>query len=154
MGQGSEFVVRLPVYESTPSLSVPAPRQTEPKSNSLRVLVVDDNVDAASTLAMLLKASGHEVRKAHDGPPALEIALDYRPQVVLLDIGLPSMNGFEVAKRLREQPELSSVVLIAMTGYGQDSDREQSRDAGFDHHLVKPADFSQVREILSAIKAK
>ena len=84
------------------------------------MLVVDDNVDAATTLAMLLQASGHDVRTAYDGPTALEAALDYRPNVVLLDIGLPGLNGFEVAKRLRQQPALQNAVLVAMTGYGQE----------------------------------
>ena len=116
--------------------------------------MVDDNVDAAQTLAMLLKASGHDVRTAYDGPTALEAALDYRPNVVLLDIGLPGLDGFEVAKRLRQQPDLSSVVLVAMTGYGQESDRQRSQDAGFNHHLVKPADFRKVQQILATVSEK
>ena len=119
MGQGSEFVVRLPVV-LTPAPQPPStPKETaEPTGPSLRVLVVDDNVDAAETLAMLLKASGHEVRTAHNGPTALEAALDYRPNVVLLDIGLPGLDGYEVAKRIRQQPVLHDIVLVAMTGYG------------------------------------
>ena len=115
------------------------------------MLVVDDNVDAAETLALLLEASGHDVRTAYDGPTAVEAALDYRPNVVLLDIGLPGLDGFEVAKRLRQQPALESVVLVAMTGYGQESDRQRSQDAGFDHHLVKPASFGKVQQILATV---
>ena len=100
---------------------------------------------------MLLQESGHEVRTAYDGPAALEAALDYRPNVVLLDIGLPGLNGFEVAKRLRQQPALQNVVLVAMTGYGQESDRQRSQEAGFDHHLVKPVDFGKVLQILATL---
>jgi CheY-like chemotaxis protein len=115
----------------------------------LRVLVVDDNVDTVTTLALLVQESGHEVRTAYDGPAVLEAALDYRPNVVLLDIGLPGLNGFEVAKRLRQQPVLRNAVLVAMTGYGRESDRRRSQEAGFDHHLVKPGDFGKVLEILA-----
>jgi PAS domain S-box-containing protein len=151
LGRGSEFVVRLPVV-LTPALSPsPSTEKAQPTGPSLRVLVVDDNADAAQTLAMLLKASGHNVRTAHDGPTALEAALDYRPNVVLLDLGLPGMNGIEVAKRLRQQPVLGKVVLVAMTGYGQEADRRRSLEAGFDHHLVKPADFGTVERILATV---
>ena len=121
LGQGSEFVVRLPMVVPPAAQPPLPPKETaEPTGPSLRVLVVDDNVDAAQSLAMLLKVSGHQVRMAHTGPTALEAALDYRPNVVLLDIGLPGMDGYEVAKRIRQQPVLQNVVLVAMTGYGQD----------------------------------
>jgi CheY-like chemotaxis protein len=113
------------------------------------VLVVDDNVDTVATLAMLVQESGHDVRTVYDGLSVVETALDYRPNVVLLDIGLPGLNGFEIAKRIRQQPALQNVVLVAMTGYGQESDRQRSREAGFDHHLVKPGDFGQVLQILA-----
>ncbi len=103
---------------------------------------------------LLLEASGHEVRAVHDGPTALDAALEFRPEVVLLDIGLPGLDGFEVAKWLRKQPVLSSSVLVAMTGYGQKSDRQRSRDAGFDHHLVKPANFGKVQEILASVSKR
>jgi len=152
LGQSSEFVVRLPVApppDSQPSLSPPEMAQTT--RQSLRVLVVDDNVDTVTTLAMLVQQSGHEVRTAYDGSSVLEEALDYRPNVVLLDIGLPGLNGFEVAKQLRQQPALQNVVLVAMTGYGQESDRQHSQEAGFDHHLVKPGDFGKVLQILEAV---
>jgi CheY-like chemotaxis protein len=115
------------------------------------VLVVDDNVDTVTTLAMLVQESGHEARTAFDGLAVLEAALDYRPNVVLLDIGLPGLNGFEVAKQLRQQPTLKNVVLVAMTGYGQESDRKRSQEAGFDHHLVKPGDFGKVLQILATV---
>jgi len=124
LGQGSEFVVRLPVVSPPePQPSLPPTEKAQPTGRSLRVLVVDDNVDTVTTLAMLVKESGHDVRTAYDGSAVLEAALDYRPNVVLLDIGLPGLDGFEVAKRLRQQPTLKNVVLVAMTGYGQEGDR-------------------------------
>jgi CheY-like chemotaxis protein len=131
-----------------PSTITEATKPTEPP---LRVLVVDDNVDAAQGIVMLLKALGNDVRTAYDGPTALESALDYRPNVVLLDIGLPGLDGFEVAKRLRQQPALRSVVLVALTGYGQESDRQRSQEAGFDHHLVKPANVGKLQQILATV---
>ena len=152
LGKGSEFVVRLPVVsppEQQPSL--PPTDKAKPTGPSLRVLVVDDNVDTVTTLSMLVQESGHEVRTAYDGSAVLEAALDYRPNVVLLDIGLPGLNGFEVAKRLRQQPTLKNIVLVAMTGYGQESDRKRSQEAGFDHHLVKPGDFGKVLQILATV---
>jgi len=154
LGEGSEFIVRLPVaLDAAPPLLTPK-EVVEPTGPSLRVLVVDDNVDAAESLADLLRALQHDVRTAHDGRTALQAALDHRPDVLLLDIGLPGMNGYELAKRLRQQSVFSSAVLIAMTGYGQESDRESSRAAGFDHHLVKPADFRKVQEILATVSKK
>jgi CheY-like chemotaxis protein len=117
----------------------------------LRLLVVDDNVDAAEMLELLLTKSGHEVRIAHDGPAALVAAPEFRPHVVLLDIGLPEIDGYEVAKRIRQQPALANVVLVALTGYGQESIRQRSQEAGFDHHLVKPADFQKVQQILATV---
>jgi signal transduction histidine kinase/ActR/RegA family two-component response regulator len=152
LGQGSEFVVRLPVV-SPPELQASSPptEKVQPTGPSLRVLVVDDNVDTVTTLALLVKESGHDVRTAYDGSEVLEAALDYRPNVVLLDIGLPGLNGFEVAKQLRQQPTLKNIVLVAMTGYGQVSDRKRSQEAGFDHHLVKPGDFGKVLQLLATI---
>ena len=155
LGHGSEFVVRLPVLLN-PALPPPAISKptAEPTGPSLRVLVVDDNVDTAQSLEILLKMSGHDVRTAHTGPNALEATLDYRPNVVLLDIGLPGLNGYEVAKRIRQQPVLLHIVLVAMTGYGQETDRQLSHESGFDHHLVKPADFGKVQQILATISEK
>ena len=113
--------------------------------------MVDDNVDTVTTLALLAKESGYDVRTAYDGSTVLEAALDYRPDVVLLDIGLPGLNGFEVAKQLRQQPALQNAVLVAMTGYGGESDLQRSFAAGFDHHLVKPGDFGKVLQILATV---
>ena len=151
-GQGSEFVVRLPV--ATDALSVAAPLPAAPlqqRAKSCRVLLVDDNVDAAQTVSMLLEMSGHQCRMAHDGPTGLDAALAWRPDVVLLDIGLPGLNGFEVARLIRQQALLENVVLIALTGYGLEADRQRSHDAGFDHHLVKPADFDEIEKILASL---
>ena len=152
LGQGSEFVMRLPVV-SPPSAQASSPiaETAQPNGPSLRVLVVDDNVDTVTTLAMLVEESGHNVRTVYDGSAVLEAALDYRPHVVLLDIGLPGLNGFEVAKQLRQQPALQSAILVAMTGYGGASDRQRSQEAGFDHHLVKPGDFGKVLQLLAAV---
>ena len=155
LGEGSEFVVRLPVMV-TPTMAPPSTfeESAEPTGPSLRVLVVDDNVDAAESLALLLEEFGHEVQTASDGPTALEVAPVFRPNVVLLDIGLPGINGFDVARRIREHPDLSSVVLVAMTGYGQITDKQRSREAGFHHHLVKPASFEQVLQLLATVSVK
>ena len=115
-----------------------------------RVLVVEDNVDAALTLVDLLRIWGHEVRCVHDGPAAVDVAPQYLPQVVLLDIGLPGMDGYEVARRLRRAPETRGALLVAVTGYGQESDRARSREAGFDHHLVKPVDLDGLRRLIGS----
>ena len=155
LGQGSEFVVYLPVIlNPATQLQSPIEVTAEPIGPSLRVLVVDDNVDAAQALGLLLTATGHDVRMAHDGLSAVKVALDFLPNVVLLDIGLPGIDGYEVAKRLRQDSSLVDVVLVAMTGYGQATDKVRSRDSGFNHHLVKPADFDNVLGILATVSAK
>jgi signal transduction histidine kinase/CheY-like chemotaxis protein len=157
LGQGSEFVVSLVVREPGALYLKTQPPPTEiakPTGRAMRVLVVDDNVDAATALEMLVEESGHLVWKAHTGPAGLAAALDYRPDVVLLDIGLPELDGFEVAKRIRQQPVLHNIVLVAMTGYGREIDRQRSQEAGFDHHLVKPADFGEVQQILATVSEK
>jgi two-component system CheB/CheR fusion protein len=146
-GQGSEFIVRLPVVEHG-ARSAHAKPQLGDRHQTRRILVVDDNADGLETLAMLLELSGHEVRTASDGPGALTAASEFRPDVILLDIGLPGMDGYEVAGRLRTDPALRGVRLIALTGWGQDTDRERSRGAGFDLHLVKPVDPAELRRAL------
>jgi signal transduction histidine kinase/DNA-binding response OmpR family regulator len=148
--QGSEFVVRLPAFvpsepeapETAPSTAASEPRR--------RILVVDDNSDAAESIAWLLRAAGHEVRTARDGNEAIASAEAFPPQVALLDIGLPGMDGYELARRLRQKLDAGNTVLIALTGYGQDRDIQRSKQAGFDHHLVKPADIRSLHAILSA----
>ena len=155
LGQGSEFIVRLPLMPQSEIQCLESHVVTSKfNGTSLKILVVDDNADAAQMLGMLLLASGHEVLTVHDGPSTLDAALDFRPNVVLLDIGLPGMDGYEVATRLRQQAIFKDVVLVAMTGYGQDSDRKRSHDSGFDHHLVKPPDFVKLNEILAAASEK
>jgi PAS domain S-box-containing protein len=157
LGQGSEFVVTLAVVRSmalSRATQLPQTESAMPTSAVLRVLVVDDNVDAATALEMLLQASGHLVQVAHTGPTGLAAALDFRPDVVLLDIGLPELDGWRVAKRIRQRRILRNVVLVAMTGYGQSTDRRRSQKAGFDHHLVKPVYFGELRQILLEVSEK
>jgi PAS domain S-box-containing protein len=148
-GRGSEFTVRLPVVragaldgvvESSGQGKAPAPNR--------RVLVVDDNKDAADTLAAILRAAGHQVQVAHDGPGALSAAASFAPDLVLLDIGLPGMNGYDVAIRLREELKERAPSLIALTGYGQDEDKRRAAEAGFQAHLVKPVNFQLLEAIL------
>ncbi len=152
LGEGSEFIVRLPVIEiSAAQPSSPAREAADQAGPALRVLVVDDNTSSADTMAMLVQQLGHEVRTVYDGPKTLATAIAYRPNVVLLDIGLPGMNGYELATLMRQEPDLQNIILVAVTGYGQESDRQHAQAAGFDHYLVKPADFTQVEQILAAV---
>ncbi len=154
-GEGSEFVVRLPMLPANVASAEPLlPSTTPPKTCSLRVLMVDDNVDTVLSFSILLRAAGHEVRTAHDGPAAIQVALEYQPDVVFLDIGLPGLSGYEVAKRIRQERTLKNVVLVALTGYGQNSDRQTALEAGFDHHLIKPARFVQLKQILATVTPK
>ena len=118
----------------------------------LRVVVVDDNVDAAESLAELLRLVGHEVHVTHDGPAGLEAARSLRPDVVLLDIGLPGMDGYEVARRLERRPGFDAV-MVAVSGYGRDEDRRASREAGMTHHFVKPIDFRALRSLLDSLSS-
>ncbi|CAL1239987.1 response regulator [Candidatus Methylocalor cossyra] len=151
-GLGAEFVVRLP--RGTPALPDPQSEAVggpQPRRSGLRILVVDDNVDSADSMALLLSLDGHDARTAFDGPGALAEAAEFRPQVVLLDIGLPGMDGYEVARRLRALPDLGAVLIIAVTGYGQDDDRIRSKAAGFDHHLVKPVDPDALNALLNGL---
>jgi two-component system CheB/CheR fusion protein len=113
--------------------------------------VVEDNVDAAESLIMLLQLLGHHVRAVHDGISALEVARANVPEVMLIDIGLPGMDGYELARRLRQQPGLERVVLVALTGYGRDEDRERALKAGFDYHLVKPVDPNALRGLVARL---
>jgi DNA-binding response OmpR family regulator len=113
--------------------------------------VVDDNIDAAESLAVVLRAMGHEACTAHDGYKALETGGAYQPEVVFLDIGMPKMNGYEVARRMREQTWGKGALLVALTGWGQDDDRRRSREAGFDEHLVKPVDLDRLGELLATV---
>jgi len=152
MGKGSKFLVRLPkLKELGTQLPLAFGEADRPAALSFRVLIVEDNVDAAESLAMLVKAAGYDVRTIHNGQAALRVVLDYLPHAVLLDIGLPGLNGYEVAKWIRSQPDLEGTMLIALTGYGQDVDRQTSLAAGFNHHLVKPASFKTIRQVLATL---
>jgi len=145
--QGSEFIVRLPsVLEYQPVLSEPPPARETTRTR--RVLVVDDNHDAADSLALLLQLDGHETQVVHDGPAAVDAAERYRPDVILLDVGLPVFSGHEACRRIRAQPWGRAMMIIALTGWGQEKDRRASRDAGFDGHLVKPVDYDALSVML------
>ena len=123
------------------------------KPPARRVLIVDDNTDSAETLATLLQIGGNETRTAHDGLAAVAAAEAFRPEVALLDIGLPGLNGWDTARRIREQPWGRTMILVALTGWGQEEDRRKSADAGFDHHLVKPVDIDALMQMLASFPA-
>ena len=150
-GKGSRFTVRLPMIAAKPA-AVRARRVEHPTMPPVRILLVDDNRDAADSMRMLLNQVGAEVRVAHDGAEALEAFEACRPRVVLLDIGMPGMDGYEVARRLRASPLGARAALVALTGWGQDEDRRRVREAGFDHHLVKPADFGTLQSLIASIQ--
>jgi PAS domain S-box-containing protein len=150
-GLGSEFVVRLPLHVAAAGVGTAAPMRSPARSRrTLRCLVVDDNVDAARMLELALSLEGHQVRLAFDGHDAVEAAAAFQPDAIVLDIGLPRMNGYEAARGIRRIPGLGGVLIIAATGYGQDIDREKSRDAGFDLHLVKPIDLDALLHAIDA----
>ena len=149
-GHGSEFIVRLPSAGVGASPApLPGPDDALARPSPRRVLVVDDNADAAEMLAALLTFDGHDVRTVLNGPAALAVVRDFPPDIAFLDIGLPGMSGFELARRLRAVPDLSGVTLVAVTGWGQDEDRRESRNAGLDHHLTKPVDPEEVRMLVA-----
>ncbi|WP_375770022.1 CHASE domain-containing protein [Archangium gephyra] len=150
VGRGSVFTVRLPLLPEArvPVVPVEAPAAREPSGEGRRVLVVDDNVDAAELLGEVLEMDGHQVTVVHDGTAALERMDASEPEVIFLDIGLPGMDGYEVARRIRERSGGAGPRLVAVTGYGQASDRQRSREAGFDAHLVKPVELERVRELV------
>ncbi|HEY2290764.1 MAG TPA: ATP-binding protein, partial [Thermoanaerobaculia bacterium] len=148
LGQGSEFVVRLPAQLPAEAI-LPAEPVPANASRPLRVLVVEDNIDAAESLATLLRLWNHDVSVVHDGRTALEAAREQQPEVVLLDIGLPGLDGYQVARRLREELHLDHTLLVAMTGYGQPEDRRRSREAGIQYHFVKPVEPLVLRNLLA-----
>jgi PAS domain S-box-containing protein len=146
LGRGATFEIRLPMIQSPGELHSAVPQV---KVAPRRVLVVDDNADAANSLAMLLEIDGHEAQAVYTSQQALERVKTFRPEVILLDIGLPEMNGYEVAQRIRSVKGLERVRLVALTGYGQSEDKQRTRDAGFDDHLIKPVDFSSLQRVLA-----
>ncbi len=153
LGRGSEFIVRLPIaHKSRHAEFSEDPVATHSSvEHRCRILVADDSRDTVESLAMLLRMSGHDVHVADDGEQALQMAEGCRPQVALLDIGMPKLNGYEVCRRIREQPWGRGMTLVAQTGWGQESDRRHTREAGFDHHLVKPVDVAALEDILRAV---
>jgi signal transduction histidine kinase/ActR/RegA family two-component response regulator len=160
-GKGSEFIVRLPAFadERVAGAQSPStrPAGAERRRNDLvrfRILVVDDHHDSGDSLATLLRLLGHQVRVAYDGPAALEAASAFTPDVALLDIGMPGMDGIELATRLRREPALRGILIVALTGYGRDEDRRRSHDAGFDAHLVKPVDIAALNTLLAGYAAR
>jgi CheY-like chemotaxis protein len=149
-GQGSEFIVHLPLSRTATAGMWPAPAASRP-TTPLKVLVIEDNKDSAETMASLLELWGHEVRLCFDGLGAVPAAERFGPDIVLSDIGLPGLNGFEVARQLRQHPSFGKVVLVAMSGYGREEDKRRAMDAGFDHHLVKPPDLTALAELLGRV---
>ncbi|MBA3731235.1 MAG: response regulator, partial [Gammaproteobacteria bacterium] len=153
-GQGSEFVISLPAWVAMSE----APPQPEPDAGAptsavaLTILVVDDNRDSATSLALLLKMTGHETYTAYDGVEAVESAATFQPDVILLDIGLPKLNGLEVARKIRAAPWGKRMSLVALTGWGQAEDRRRSAEVGFNAHLVKPVDFSALTKLLAELR--
>jgi len=160
LGQGSQFEVRIPLVtekqekqEKRPAngLAAGVPKPSKPLPPARRILIVDDNRDAAGSLGLLLRLSGHEVREANDGPKAIVVASEFHPDLIFLDIGLPGMDGYQVATRLRANPEMDKVRVVALSGYGSDQDRARSRAAGFDEHLLKPAEVGVLESILASL---
>jgi CheY-like chemotaxis protein len=150
--KGSEFIVRLPVAEAPVAQPGSQPdRVIADAAGNVRILVVDDLRDAADSMAMMLETMGHDVRTAYDGLEAVQNEATFQPNIILLDIGLPRMNGYEVARRIRDEPWGGNVALVALTGWGQDADKRQSLEAGFDHHLTKPVDLVALEKLLALL---
>jgi CheY-like chemotaxis protein len=151
LGEGSEFLVRLPIETAAAAAGAAEPVGEVRAAQTFRILVVDDNADAAVSLSTLLELEGHESIAVHDGTAALEAAEKHQPHVVLLDIGLPQMSGHEVCRRLRALPGGNEIFVVALTGWGQEEDRRKSREAGFDAHLVKPVHYAALASVLGSL---
>ena len=151
--KGSEFIVRLPVIaEGRNALSATPPVVSQNASRAKRVLIIEDNADAAMTTQQLLQLKGHTIQIAADGLSGVKEAQIFKPEVVLLDIGLPGIDGYEVARRLRKLPETKEALLIALSGYGKPEDLLKSKKAGFNHHLVKPANMNELEALMAALQ--
>ncbi|MGN6135072.1 MAG: ATP-binding response regulator, partial [Aureliella sp.] len=148
-GKGSEFVVRLPILHDLGEQDQKPVVNLATVQSKHRILVVDDNQDSAMSLGMMLRLMGNETCLAHDGLAAVEMAQQFRPDIILLDIGLPKLNGYQACRRIREQPWSAGMTIIALTGWGQEEDRRRSHEAGFDHHLVKPVELTALMQLLS-----
>jgi PAS domain S-box-containing protein len=156
LGKGSHFLITLPLIEPAPneSATVEGLPQDANKRRPIRALLIDDNLDAAASLSLLLQLGGHTTLIAQDGPEGLRIAADFKPDVVLLDLGLPGMDGYTVARAFRSRPELGHPILVAVTGWGGPEDRLRSKEAGFDEHLTKPVDISVIELFLTTLPAR
>jgi CheY-like chemotaxis protein len=149
-GKGSEFIVHLPVLTQSAKATPGRENVLDERAQvRRRILVVDDNIDSAESMAMMLELSGHDVATAHDGLKAVELAKEFQPHVALLDIGMPKLDGYEAARTIRRESWGKDMMLVALTGWGQQEDKQRSREAGFDAHLVKPIDFSALEELVA-----
>jgi len=149
VGQGTEAVVQIPLPSYRGATEIPVAAYAPHVTSTKRVLVIDDNVDVAEMLAEYLQQIGHAVVQAHDGPAGLEAAMRHQPEVIVCDLGLPGLDGYEVARSLRDMPKLRSSLLIAVSGYGDAADREKARAAGFAHHITKPADPAELAHLIA-----
>jgi CheY-like chemotaxis protein len=148
-GKGSEFRVRLPILAEVPTEEQQQVDTDTGEGTKHRVLIVDDNKEAAEMLGMIIETLGNEVRTAYGGQQGIEIAAEFRPEVVFLDLRMPDMDGFEAARHIRERPGGQAITLVALTGCGQDTDKKRTKEAGFHHHLVKPATRSDLQELFT-----
>ncbi len=148
-GRGSEFTVRLPLAADDALVRPSTPDDGPATTSNRRILIVDDNQDSAMSLGMMLGLMGNETRTAHDGLAAVEAAAAFRPDLILLDIGLPKLNGYEACRRIREQPWSEGMVIVALTGWGQEEDRRRSAEAGFDDHMVKPVEVDALGKLMA-----
>src|SRR5262249_5886378 len=153
-GGGAEFIVHLTLAKEGAGHTQEAEVTGHASGNTpCRILIVDDNVDAADSLSMLLSMSGHEVRRAYDGPTGIEQATTFKPDVILLDLGMPGMAGYATAKKVRQLQGMDKVKLVALTGWGQEEERRRTKEAGFDAHLVKPVNPAAFQELLASVRA-
>ncbi len=151
LGKGSTFTVRLPLVEERMASPTPTPANSGSGSPPRKILVVDDNRDSANTLALLMKLSGSQTATAYDGLEAVEVSQSFQPDVILLDLGLPNMNGFDACRAIRQRDGFDHVKIIALTGWGQEEDRRKTKEAGFDGHLVKPVELDALKQLLGAL---
>ena len=154
-GKGSTFTVRLPLLEDHAETTPEAPAGEGPRAGGprRRILIVDDNRDGATSMGMMLRLLGDEVRLAHDGAQAVEVAAAFRPQVILMDVGMPRLNGYEATRRIRAEPWGRAATIIALTGWGQEGDKARSQEAGCDGHLVKPVNLQDLENLLAELRA-
>lgn len=154
LGKGSEFILRLPVVGKRVETRLTEAKKDGKHDPRMRVLVVDDNRDSADSMAMMIKMMGNDTCTAYDGEEAVAAAATFRPDVILLDIGLPKLNGYEACRRIRDEAGDRKILIVAQTGWGQEEDRQRARDAGFDHHIVKPVDFNKLEELLKSVSPR